>query len=449
MEQYGVIKMNNSKNYKLLVIEDVETNIGAGVKDGIESRIEDFKLEPIFKPIKNPPTITNIVNGNITIFRGYHSKEQQKQVKSLNEVTAAWYEEAENITYDQFKALRMQLRGGSDDDRKLFLTMNPINEDGYVCQTFFKTKPDEVFERFPDGRPKVFVKNITVEMENNDVVEIVTIPCMIIVTTHWDNPYLTKEQRADIEELKYTNKDQYSMLAEGKFIKGHGAYFPEFEKHIHVIEPYIVPKDHRIYRVLDYGLDKLACYWVDVDSQNKLKCYKELWKSDLIISDAAKKILEMTTEDEKIYKTIAPPDLWNRRQDTGKSAAQIFNENGIFLSKADNSLEQGCFDLKEWLKPYETKDEQTGKKIMTSDLQITTNCPELIRSIQGVVKDEKNPNIYSKEPHIYSHSCDAIRYLVAGRPRPPRLQKLEATYNFEFEKPKKNPLGKGNKMNVI
>lgn len=448
MEQNATIKMHNSKDYKLLVIEDVEVNIGAGVKDGIESRIDEFEYNPVFRSTVTPPSIKH-VNGNNTIFKGYHSKEQQKQVKSLNEVTAVWYEEAENITYDQFKALRMQLRGGSPDDRQLFLTMNPINEDGYVCHQFFKTDPDEVFERFPDGRPKVFVKNIKVELENNGIVEIIDIPCMVVVTTHWDNPYLTNEQRADIEELKYTDKDQYMMLAEGKFVKGQGAYFQEFEKHIHVIEPYIRPKEHRIYRVLDYGLDKLACYWVDVDDHNRAKIYKELWESDLIISKAAERIIEMTTADEKIYETIAPGDLWNRRQDTGKSAAEIFMDHGIDLTKADNRFEQGCFDLKEWLAPYESKDEQAGDTIMIADLQITTNCPELIRSMQGVIKDEKRPNVYSKEPHIYTHSVDAIRYFCSGRPRPTIKPKPKKLYNFDFEKPKVNPIGKGNKLHVI
>lgn len=446
MEQLAVVKMHNSKTYKLLVIEDVEVNIGAGVKDGIESRIEDFEYSSIFKSVKQPPLIEHIVNNNNVIFKGYHSKEQQKQVKSLNEVTAAWYEEAENITYEQFKALRMQLRGGSEEDRQLFLTMNPINEDGFICQYFFKTDPDEVIEKFSDGRPKVFVKNIVVDIDDEIKV---SIPCMIIVSTHWDNPYLSNEQRADIEELKYTNIDLYRMLAEGKFVKGQGAYFSEFEKYIHVIQPYIVPKEHRRYRVLDYGLDKLACYWVEVDNQNRLKVYKELWISDLIISEAAKKILDMTNDDEVIYKTIAPPDLWNRRQDTGKSAAQIFDEHGVHLTKADNSMEQGCFDLKEWLKPYKSRDEQTGAIIDTADLLITSNCPELIRSLEGVVKDEKNPNVYSKEPHIYTHSVDAIRYLVAGRPKPAMAKKLDPIYNFNFEKPKRNPLGKGNKLNVI
>jgi phage terminase large subunit len=418
MEQLAVINMHNNEKYKLLVIEDVETNIGAGVKDGIENRAEEFGYDSLFKPIKQPPEITHKVTGSTTIFKGYHSEQQQKQVKSLNEVTAAWYEEAENITYNQFKALRMQLRGGSNENRQLFLTLNPINADGFINTYFFDGQPDKVFERFPDGRPKVFEKCINVELEEG---ETVSIPCIIVVSTHWDNPYLTAEQRADIEELKYTDEDQYAMLAEGKFVKGKGAYFYEFQRHIHVIEPFIIPKDWRRYRVLDYGLDKLACYWIALDYQGKAYVYKELWESDLIVSQAAKRIIEFTLPDENIYQTIAPPDLWNRNRDTGDSTAKIFSDNGISLSEASNRVEQGCLDLKEWLALYETRHEQTGEIYRTANMLITDNCKNLIHSMMNILKDEKNPNVYAEHPHDLTHSIDSIRYFCAGRPYPPKI----------------------------
>lgn len=444
VEQYAVIKMHNKKKYKLLVVEDVEVNVGEGVKAGIESRIEDFDYNPVFKSVKQPPTIKHLTTGSNVIFKGYHNKKQQKQVKSINEVTAAWYEEAENITYEQFKALRMQLRGGDSEDRQLFLTMNPVNEEGFICQEFFKPLPDEVFERFSDGRAKVFVKRIKVELEENGVVEIVEIPCMVIVSTHWDNPYLTKEQRADIEELQYKDPDLYAMLAEGKFVKKKGVYFNEFEKHIHVIDSFVIPKEWRRYRTIDYGLDMLACYWIAVDFNGKAYVYKELYQSDLIISKAAKRILELTKDDEDIYQTFAPPDLWKRRQETGKSASELFMENGVFLTQASNNRVQGWLNLKEWLDPY--KDEQ---EIMTADLVIANNCENLIRTLPQLLKDEKDPNDVALEPHELTHAPDAIRYFIAGRPAPTIKKKPDNIYNFEFEKPKPNPLGKGNKQRVI
>lgn len=411
MEQLAVINTHNNTKYKLLVIEDVETNIGAGVKDGIESRAIEFGLGELYSSTKSPAEIKHEATKSNVIFKGYHSDKQQKQVKSLNEVTAAWYEEAENITYEQFKALRMQLRGGEDESRQLFLTMNPINETGFINQYFFCTEPDEVFERFSDGRPKAFVKNIDVEVPIGGKDEIITIPCMVVVSTHWDNPYLSAEQRADIEEYKYTNPNLYAMLAEGKFVKGSGSYFMEFERHIHVIDPIPLPDEWRRFYVNDYGLDKLAGYWIAISDTGKAYVYKELWESDLVISQAAERIKEYTNEE--IYQKFAPPDLWNRRQETGKSAFELFGENGVWFDKTDRVNEHGCLSFKEWLKPYE--DEQG---VMTSNVSIFSNCTNLIKSIIAIQTDVKRPTLYAKEPHEHTHSVDAMIYFFGGRPAP-------------------------------
>ena len=89
MEQLAVINLHNSEDYTLLVIEDIETNIGAGVKNGIEKRSEEFGIDLLFRSTKVPPEIHHL-NGNKVLFKGYRTEDQQKQVKSLNEITAAW-----------------------------------------------------------------------------------------------------------------------------------------------------------------------------------------------------------------------------------------------------------------------------------------------------------------------------------------------------------------------
>ena len=226
MGQHSTMKLNNAKNYKFLVVEDVETNINEGVKTNIIDRIDEFGYGSIFNDTKQPPKIVHKATGNSVLFKGYHSKKQQKRVKSLNGITAAWYEEAQNITYEQFKALQMQLRGGDPKDRKLFLTMNPINQDGFINNYFFKQKPDQVFEKFGDGRPKVFAKNIIVEVGDQEVIT----DCMVIVTTYKDNKNLTLQQIAAIEELKQSNPDLYKMLAEGKYVKPEGTLFKDLNK---------------------------------------------------------------------------------------------------------------------------------------------------------------------------------------------------------------------------
>lgn len=440
IEQMTSFNLNNKKGYKLLVVEDVETNIGEGVKDGILNRIEELGQETIYKATKQPPSIVNKVNGNSVIFKGYHSEAQQKQVKSLNEVTACFYEEAENITYNQFKALRMQLRGGEPEDRQMFLALNPISQDSFINNYFFKQEPDEVLERFKDGRPKVFVKNIKVDVDD----QIINIPCMVVVTVHWDNKYLTAEQRADIEELKQTDPDMYAMLAEGKFIKPAGTFFKEFKKHIHVIDPFIIPAHWNRISSIDYGLDMLAGLWIAIDEHGKGYVYKETNNPDLIISEAARKLIDITNK-EKLYIRYGPGDLWNRRQETGKSAWEIFTQNGWVMNKADRNRANGALAMKEWLHVYKTRDEQTGEEIETSDLKIFSNCTTLISHLSQIQTDERDPNCYATEPHELTHIVDAMRYFAIMRTSPSAVRKQKAIpsqYNFN-EKPVNNPFTTG------
>ena len=181
---------------------------------------------------------------------------------------------------------------------------------------------------------------------------------------------------------------------------------------------------------MDYGLDMLACYWIAVDERGKAYVYKELYKSGLIVTDAAGKINELTSEKVDAY--YAPPDLWNRHSDTGKSTAEIFADCGILLVRTQNDRVQGWYNLHEWLKPY--IDEQKRK---AAKLRIFENCVNLIRTLPALQYDEKNPDDCAREPHEVTHAPDAIRYFIAGRPIPASMEipKDEdiATYDEQVE----------------
>jgi phage terminase large subunit len=412
-----VANLIQKKDYKLLIIEDLESGISEGFHAGLYARIRDFQHDTAYTPETKVPHIKNILNGNTVIFRGYTSEQQKLNVKKLNGISEILVEEAEWMTYDDLMSLFQQLRGKNKEDRKLTLLLNPVNPDCFVNQYLIESTPDRVLKYF-DGtnRPKVFEKNIstTFELDGEEITK--TLRVLIVITTHFDNNYLTLEQRASIEQYKETDPDKYLQLGEARFIRSSGCYFQEFKRDTHVINPFPIPEHWKRYRTIDYGLDMLACYWIATDINNKAYVYKELYMPNLIISEAAKKIKEMTTED-KIYCTYAPPDLWNRRQETGKSAAEIFAENGVHLSKADNDRVQGWYNLKEWLKPY--SDEQ---EIITASMVMTNNCENLIRCLSQIQKDEKDANDVATQPHELTHAPDSIRYFVAGRPSPTRIQ---------------------------
>ena len=214
-----------------------------------------------------------------------------------------------------------------------------------------------------------------------------------------------------IERLKKLSKKDREALLNGNWDIFDGQYFTEWRRDVHVITPFEIPRDWRRYFVMDYGLDMLAGYWIAVDTYGRAYVYREIYRSGLIISEAARRIREMTTE--KVYAFIAPPDLWNRRQDTGKSAAEIFAENGVRLVSAKNDRVQGWYNLKEWLSPYR---DELGQ--MCAGLRVFPNCINLIRALPSIAISSQNPNDVSSTPHELTHAPDAIRYFVAGRPTP-------------------------------
>ena len=254
-----------------------------------------------------------------------------------------------------------------------------------------------------------------------------------------DNKFLMESDPDYINRLDALPEKERKALKDGNWDIFDGQYFKDFDRSVHVIEPFMIPDNWDRYRTLDYGLDMLACYWIAIDGQGNEYVYKELYENDLIISVAAKRILEMDGED-KIRTTYAPPDLWNRRNDTGKSAAEIFRENGVYLSKSSNNRVIGWYSVQEHLKIIEKKDEQTGEVFRTAKLRIFDTCHNLIRTLPVIQRDEKNPNDCAKEPHELTHAPDAIRGFCIERTKATKIM-TEEELMYEESKRQRRRLG--------
>jgi hypothetical protein len=160
----------------------------------------------------------------------------------------------------------------------------------------------------------------------------------------------------------------------------------------------------------------LAAYWIAVDWHNKAYVYREKCKAGLYVSEAAELIKKYNVDEngqqEKIYQWLAPNDLDNKNSQPGKSALDIFRENGLPFVKVSNRKVDGCVCMHEWLRPYQ--DEQ---EVWASPLTFFTTCTQAINSISSIQCDEKDPNIFADQPHELTHSVTAIMYFTAGRPR--------------------------------
>ena len=343
-------------------------------------------------------------NGSIIDF-GYIDSENDVYQYQSAEYDVIRFDELTHFTEYMYTYMISRCRGANPYPKHIKSSGNP----GGVGHAWVKA-------RFIDiGTPNQ-IHEIT--LENGKKTTIIFIPSLV-----QDNMFLLDNDPDYVSRLELLPEKEKQALLYGDWDIFDGQFFTEFDRKIHVVTPFEIPKDWRIYRARDYGLDMCATLWIAMDYHMNCYAYKELYEPDLIVSEAARKINEMT--NEKIQIDYAPPDLWNRNKDTGKSTADIFAENGQFLTKADNNRITGWLAVHEWLKIY--KDEQ-GQ--LNSKLKIFSNCVNLIRTLPALQHDEKNPNDVAVEPHELTHIPDALRYFCTMWQSPliARKEKPKGTY---------------------
>lgn len=291
-----------------------------------------------------------------------------------------------------------------------FQALTESNRSSGLCKISFS--PRMYFTCNPGGVGHMWFKRLFIDREYRQSER--PEDYIFIQSLVYENEYLMKNDPNYVRTLENLPDDRKKAMLYGDWDIFEGQYFNEFSRKIHVIEqPFIIPKHWKKYISMDYGLDMLAVLWIARDTEGNAYAYKELHESNLIVSEACKKIKEINNNEE--YECIyAPRDLWNRRQETGKSVADIFYENGILLTKTSVDRVDGWLATKEWLKVIEKRDIETGELIKTSKLKIFRNCFNLIKNLPQVQIDEKNPNDVATEPHEPTHICDALRYFCVN-----------------------------------
>lgn len=256
---------------------------------------------------------------------------------------------------------------------------------------------------------------------------------MFIPSLVTDNIFMLEYDPDYIDRLDALPEKERKALKFGNWDIHDGMFFPEFDRRVHVIEPFIIPENWDRYIAMDYGLDMFAVLFIAIDTKGKAYIYNEIHKTNLIVSEARQALKSVMRHYKYRYK-YAPPDLWNRNRDTGKSTAELFHEGGVDLTKVSNNREAGWLNVKEWLKIKKIRHEQTGELIEESNLKIFSNCLNLIKYLPQLQHDEKNPNDVAKEPHEPTHITDALRYFCVNHIAPSKeIINKETSFDKDFE----------------
>lgn len=343
---------------------------------------------------KESDKVFTFLNGS-KIKLGYCDSERDVLQYQGIEYDIICMDEATQFTEYQFQTLTACLRGANDFPKRMYLTCNP----GGVGHEWVK---------------RIFISKRYKPDENPDDYEFIS-------ATIFDNKILMEKDPHYLSMLNNLDDKLRQAWRDGNWDMLAGQYFSEFDRSVHVIEPFVIPEHWKKYRAIDYGLDCLACVWVAVDELNNYYVYREYGEPDKIISDGAKDIIELSN-GEYIQYTVAPSDIWARSQETAKSKADIFRENGLPLIKGNNNRETGWLALKDLLKVHNVDE---GKR--ESRLKIFSSCVQLIEYLPSLQRDAKKPTDCMTEPHNITHLPDALRYFAVQYVYPSAPAKPEKT----------------------
>ena len=283
-------------------------------------------------------------------------------------------DEATQFLESEFRGLAAIVRGNNGLPKRVYLSCNP----GGVGHFWVK---------------RLFVDRDFRGTENPD--DYVFIPATVD-----DNKDINQDY---IDQLDLLPEDIRRAHRYGDWNALSGVFFGEFTDGIHTCKPFPIPAHWKRYRAMDYGLDMFYCIWAAVDEKGRCYIYREFYQPNMTISEAAKQQLLLTRPDEDIHYTIAPPDMWSRNNDTGKTRAMTFMENGVPLIRADNNRIAGWSALKEMFK----LDDGKKPKMILFD-----TCGKLIECVKCLQHDKTVIDDVAKDPHEITHGPDALRYFA-------------------------------------
>ncbi|MEG0770877.1 MAG: terminase family protein [Clostridia bacterium] len=342
-------------------------------------------------------------NGSIIEF-GCCDNEYDVSKYQSAEYEVLRFDEVTHFTEYQYCYLLSRIRGANNYPKQVKSTGNP----GGVGHSFIKKRfidKGSFNKTFTDknGRSYFFIQSLVS-----------------------DNSFLMKSDPSYIKRLEALPEIEKKRLLYGDWDAFDGAFFPEFDRMVHVSPPFEIPKSYRRFASLDYGLDMTACLWWAIDSEGRAIIYRELYEKNLNLTNAAKRILSLCPKDENLEYIVASPDLWNRRQETGISGAAIMFDAGLCgLIKADDRKVIGLRTLREWLSVFT---DEFGKKRSRLTI-IDGSCKNLIRTLPALQTSKLNPEVISDSPHELTHAPEALRYGIMSRPKP--FPKADVAYDFD------------------
>ena len=289
---------------------------------------------------------------------------------------------------------------------------------GWVKERFITPAPpmttirDHVKVKYPDGRE---------ELKEH---------CRIFVpSTVFDNKILLQNDPEYLTRLAALPESERAALLYGDWDSFSGQVFTEWRNdpehyhdrtNTHVIAPFKVPSEWRIWCSMDWGFTKpFSVGWYAVDYEQRIYRIRGLygctdtpntgvkWEPARV----AREIRKIEEDDPNLrgrwINRIADPAIYGTQ--TGESIAQMFAREGVYFEKGEHARIDGKMQIH-----HRLAFDEEGKPM----LYVFNTDRHFIRTIPNLVYDSKNVEDIDTagEDHIY----DELRYMCMNYVIPAR-----------------------------
>lgn len=327
-----------------------------------------------YKESNHEFTLNNELGGGVICFRNLDNPSKYLS----SEFAAIAIDELTLNSRDVFDFLRMRLRWTGISDTKLIAATNP------------------------GGKGHMWVKDLFIDRNFTKEMQPLADKIAYIQARASDNPHLSQNY---IDALNTLPEKLRKAYLEGDWNIFEGQVFTEFRTEKHVIEPFEVPHHWQRYRSMDWGYTKpYAVYSYAVDYDDVLYVTGEWYGCkpglpDTGTQETAREVA-LKLKGIKDYHGVADPAIWQKIGHDGPPIGEIFANEGIYWTPADNARVDGLMQVHQRLKE--------GK------LKIFSNCVHLIRTLPALTYDKiKVEDVDTKQE---DHAYDAVRYMCMARP---------------------------------
>ncbi len=246
---------------------------------------------------------------------------------------------------------------------------------------------------------------------------------------------MSPEYKAELEALPPKLREAWLY---GSWNIFEGQFFEDFvddpehymdRQWTHVIEPFEIPDNWKIYRGLDWGYNKpFACGWFAVSEDNVIYHILELYGCTQTPNEGVKwtppKLFDEIHRIESEHRWlkgkkiigIADPAIWDAQ--TGESIADTAAKHQVYFSPGDHKRIPGWMQMH-----YRLAFDENGFPLF----YVFKNCKNFIRTIPMLQFDEHK--VEDLDTDGEDHIADMVRYVLMSRPIKPRVAAKPDPYN--------------------